>query len=312
MIKPIQKYYLDTLPYDRDGRVAALGMFDGLHEGHRKIITKAVLKARSNGLKCCVQTFTGLAKEGGGIIYTADERISILETLGVDEVLILNFRDVKDMSSLDYLMRIVKFALNSHTVICGFDYTFGSGGSGDADLLKDFCGKSGIDIEVVPELKLEGTDRKISTSYLKEALSSGDMELARKLCGGRDFFYSGFVAHGKKMGRQMGFSTANLNITEEKFKVRRGVYAVRVTLGSRVLYGVANVGRRPTLEDAANDVIETFIFDFDEDIYGAFIKTELLSFLRPEIQFSSQEELMSAVERNKIEAKAYLEAQGLM
>ncbi|MCR4689287.1 MAG: riboflavin biosynthesis protein RibF [Saccharofermentans sp.] len=309
MIKAIQKYYLDTLPYDRDGRVVALGMFDGLHDGHLKIINEAVSIAKRNGLKTLVQTFNNLSKKDTGIVYTTDERISILESLGVDEVLVLNFSDVKDMSPEDYLMRIVKMSMNSLYVVCGFDYTFGREGKGDAKLLEAFCGDNMIEAIITPELQLDG--RKISTAWLKEALSEGDIELAAKLCSGRNFFYSGKVCKGKQMGRQMGFPTANLNIPEDKFKVRRGVYVAKVLLGGKAYYGVANVGRRPTLEDATNDVIETYIFSFDEDIYGAFITTELLHFLRPESKFGSPDELAHAVELNKIEAKEYLKAQGL-
>jgi len=310
VIKPIQKFYLDTIPISKEGRVVCLGMFDGLHEGHEQIIRKAVSIAKKLKLKTCVQTFTGLAKSGEGVLYTVDERIAVLESWGVDEVLVLNYAEVKDMTAEDYMVRVIKLAMNAHTVICGFDYTFGRGGLGTADLLSSFCSNNLIDIEVVPELK-DISGRKISTAWLKEALASGDTELASRLCSGRDFFYSGRVCKGKMLGRKMGFPTANLDITEEKFKVRRGVYVVSVILGARTLYGVANVGLRPTVEDAVSDVIETYIFDFDEDIYGAYIRTELLKFLRPETQFGSKEELISAVERNKIEAKEYLKAHGL-
>ena len=104
----------------------------------------------------------------------------------------------------------------------------------------------------------------------------------------------------------MGFPTVNLNIPEDKFVVRRGVYVSRVLLGKRVLYGVTNIGRRPTLEDAENDVAETFIFDFDEDVYGAKFTVELLHFLRPEEQYKSKEELINAVEKNKAQALDYV------
>ena len=130
--------------------------------------------------------------------------------------------------------------------------------------------------------------------------------------GGRYYFYSGTVAHGKQLGRQLGFPTANIVIPEEKFVVRRGVYVSRVTLGGRILYGVSNVGRRPTVESSENDVIETFIFDFDEDIYGAKIKTEILSFLRPEQPFSGKEELAARVAADKEEARAFLRQNGFI
>ena len=104
----------------------------------------------------------------------------------------------------------------------------------------------------------------------------------------------------------MGFPTANIIVPEDKFVVKRGVYVSRIRLGSRTLYGVTNIGRRPTLEDAVNDVAETYIFDFDEDIYGANLEVELLHFLRPESKMTSKEELIDAVNLNKAQAKDYL------
>ena len=104
----------------------------------------------------------------------------------------------------------------------------------------------------------------------------------------------------------MGFPTANIIVPEDKFVVKRGVYVSRIRLGSRILYGVTNIGRRPTLEDAVNDVVETYIFDFDEDIYGAKLEVELLHFLRPESKMTSKEELIDAVNLNKSQAKDYL------
>ena len=106
----------------------------------------------------------------------------------------------------------------------------------------------------------------------------------------------------------MGFPTANINIPDDKFVVRRGVYVSRILLGHRVLYGVTNVGRRPTLEDAVNDVAETFIFDFDEDIYGAKFTVELMHFLRPEEQYKSKDELINAVENNKKQARDFIKS----
>ena len=108
------------------------------------------------------------------------------------------------------------------------------------------------------------------------------------------------------LGREMGFPTVNLVVPEEKFVVRRGVYVSRVHLGQRVLYGVTNIGRRPTVEDAVNDVVETYIFDFDEDIYGADLEIGLMHFLRPESKMTSKEELINAVNLNKEQALEYI------
>ncbi|MBO4450174.1 MAG: riboflavin biosynthesis protein RibF [Clostridiales bacterium] len=306
MIKCCSRYSLDNLPFIPGGRVMALGMFDGLHQGHVDIIKSAVRLAENTGLLACVQTFRNFGKNGEErLLYTMDERIRMLEALGVDEMLVLNFPQVKDMSPEEYCEEILKTRSGAAALFIGHDYRFGKGASGDAAMLKEFASREKISLRVISDRMLEDTDRRISTTWLREALSEGDVELASRLCGGRPYSYSGRVCHGKQAGRSMGFPTANLEIPEDKFVVRRGVYCARVTLGNRTLYGVTNVGRRPTVEDAVNDVAETFIFDFDEDIYGATIKVELMKFLRPEQPFSGVEELTRAVEENKAQARSF-------
>ena len=307
MIKVCSRYGLDDLPFIPGGRVMALGMFDGFHQGHTDIIKSAVRLAVRSGLLICVQTFRDLEKNGDGrLIYTMEERVKMLEELGVDEMLVLNFPQVKDLSPEEYCEQILKMRTGAAALFIGHDYRFGKDAAGDEYMLKSFAAENQISLRVISDRILDGTDRRISTTWLREALSEGDCELASRLCEGRYFFYTGRVAHGKQAGRNMGFPTVNLEIPEDKFVVRRGVYCSRITLGNRVLYGVTNIGRRPTVEDAVNDVAETFIFDFDEDIYGASIKVELLKFLRPEKAFSGVDELIKAVEENKSQARDFI------
>lgn len=306
MIKVCSKYSLDNLPFIPGGRVIALGMFDGLHLGHIDIIKATVRLAENSGLLSCVQTFRNLGKNGEDrLLYTMEERLKMLEEMGVDEMLVLNFPQVKDMSPEEYCKQILYTRTGAAALFAGSDYRYGKDASGDIAFLKDYSKKNMMSLRVIPDRILEGTDRKISTSWLREALSEGDVELASKMCGGRYYSYSGRVVHGKQAGRIMGFPTVNLEVPEDKFVVRRGVYCSRVTLGNRVLFGVTNVGRRPTVEDAVDDVVETFIFDFNEDVYGASIKVELMKFLRPEQAFSSKEELEKAVEDNKAQAREF-------
>lgn len=312
MIKTIQRHYLDTIPIVPRGRIMALGMFDGMHLGHIDIISKAVSLAQRAGIKCCVQTFADFDKTGSGMLFTLEERIGLMESLDADEVLILNFPEIKDMTAEEYCEKIILMATGAAGVVMGFDYTYGKGGAGDTAAMQKFCSEHDIGCRIVKERDFEGTGRKCSTTWLKELLAEGRADTASEMMGGRYYFYSGTVAHGKQLGRQLGFPTANIVIPEEKFVVRRGVYVSRVTLGGRILYGVSNVGRRPTVESAENDVIETFIFDFDEDIYGAKIKTEILSFLRPEQPFSGKEELAARVAADKEVARAFLRQNGFI
>jgi len=306
MIKVCNTYSLNDLPLGTKGRVIALGMFDGLHLGHLDIIRKAVSVAERDGLTSTVQTFRNLFKQDSKTLYTAEERLDLISRTGADELLVLDFDEVKDMEPEDYLKNVILYRCVADTLIMGEDYRFGKDAGGDVAMIKEFAKENDIRVIVVKDHLLEGTDRKISTTWLRDALAEGDADLARELCGGRNYIYSGRCVQGKQMGREMGFPTANIIVPSDKFVVRRGVYVSRVRLGQRILYGVTNIGRRPTLEDAVNDVVETYIFDFDEDIYGAKLEVELMHFLRPESKMTSKEELIDAVNLNKAQAMEYI------
>jgi len=306
MIKVCNTYSLNDLPLGTKGRVIALGMFDGLHLGHLDIIRKAVSVAERDGLTSTVQTFRNLFKQDSKTLYTAEERLDLISRTGADELLVLDFDEVKDMEPEDYLKNVILYRCVADTLIMGEDYRFGKDAGGDVAMIKEFAKENDIRVIVVKDHLLEGTDRKISTTWLRDALAEGDADLARELCGGRNYIYSGRCVQGKQMGREMGFPTANIIVPSDKFVVRRGVYVSRVRLGQRILYGVTNIGRRPTLEDAVNDVVETYIFDFDKDIYGAKLEVELMHFLRPESKMTSKEELIDAVNLNKAQALEYI------
>ena len=306
MIKVCNTYGLNDLPLGTKGRVIALGMFDGLHQGHMDIIRKAVATAERDGLTSTVQTFKNPFKQDSKSLYTSEERLKLINQTGADELLVLDFDEVKDMEPEDYLRNVLLYRCIADTLIMGEDYRFGKDARGDVAMIKAFAKENDIRVIVVKDHLLKGTDRKISTTWLRDALATGDVDLARNLCGGRNYVYSGRCVQGKQLGRTMGFPTANIIVPEDKFVVNRGVYVSRIRLGQRTLYGVTNIGRRPTLEDAVNDVVETFIFDFDEDIYGANLEVELLHFLRPESKMTSKEELINAVNLNKAQALDYI------
>lgn len=306
MIKVCTQYRLGELPLDTKGRVIALGLFDGLHQGHLDIIRKTVEIAERDGLTSTVQTFEGLCKNECKPLYTPAERLNLIGGMGADEVLVLDYDSVREMEPEQYLTDIILNRAVADTLVMGADYRFGKNARGDVKMIKEFAKENDVRVIVVPDRLEKEPARKISTTWLRSALEEGDVDLAAELCGGRHFTYSGHCVHGKQLGRTMGFPTANIVVSEDKFVVRRGVYVSRVLLGRRVLYGVTNIGRRPTLEDAVNDIVETYIFDFDEDIYGADMTVELLHFLRPETHYSSADELAEAVEENKKQAEEYI------
>ncbi len=295
------KYYIDTIPFAPSSRAIALGMFDGLHEGHMDVIRDTVRFAAANNLSSCVQTFVNLPKCGDGLITTVEEQCDILSKAGVDEMIILDYNEVCNLTPEEFVYDYLKVRLGADTCISGEDYRFGKGASGDTEELKRIGSEFILEVRTVPPRIMNG--RKISSTWLKEALKAGHPDEFAAMCGGRRFRYTGRVVHGKGMGNKMGFPTANLEIPSDKVVARRGVYATRVKLGRDVYYGVTNIGLRPTLEDAVKDICETHILDFDEDIYGAEICVELCEFLRDEQKFSSADELIAAVDDNKKKAR---------
>jgi len=312
MLERTTKVYLDTIPFEACGRALALGLFDGIHDGHAPIIKKTVKAAKQNGLISTVMTFSGSIKGEKKYITTLEERLDILTSFGVDEMLVLDFDSIKDKDHKAFCEEILRNKLNAKALFAGDDFRYGRAAEGTAEDLKLFGQDNGIAVKIFKTMMLHGTDRRISSSWIREALAEGDVGLVTDLQGGRPFSYSGIVMHGKMLGRTLGFPTANLIVPEEKITVRRGVYASRVLLGRNVLPGVTNVGMRPTVDDSDADTVETYIFDFDEDIYGARIKVELLSFIRPEMKFGTMEELASTVADDKIKAKTYHAKSGIM
>lgn len=311
--KGTTKCFLDTLPFEPFGRAVALGFFDGIHMGHLEIIRKMVKLGKKNGLVTTVQTFANSPKTEQKMLTTIEERLEILSELGVDELLVIPFDEAfKNTEHSVFAENILRNKLNAKALFCGEDYSYGKMALGNKETLMEFGKANGISVKVVPDKFYMDTDRRISSTWMREALSEGDVELSNKLCEGRAFSYSGVVVKGKQLGRTLGFPTVNIEVPDDKFVAKRGVYASVVYLGGRKLLGVSNVGRRPTVENSELDIIETYIFDFDEDVYGARIKVEFLAFLRPETKFGSQEELMNAVELNKKQALEYFDSNDIV
>lgn len=306
MINGTVKVYPDSMAFLPYGRAVALGYFDGLHQGHTEIIKKMVRTARGKGLVAAVQTFVNFPKNDGRLMTDINDRLEILSDMGVEELIILDYEKVRDMAPEDFVRDMLIQRMGAAAVFTGEDYRFGKDAGGDTELLRSMCEKAEIDYKIIPDKTDDTSGRRIASTWLRECIESGDMDLYTDLCGGRPFSYGGQVIRGRQLGRKLGFPTVNVLIPETKAIVKRGVYVSRIRLGNRVLYGVTNVGRRPTVESEGADIAETFIFDFDENIYGARIRVELLHFLRSETRFASEEDLRLAVEANKAEAAAYI------
>lgn len=269
----------------------ALGTFDGVHTGHRAVLDK-VLPFHSVAVTFSYPPkfyFTGSHE----LIMTPEDKCAALKKYGICEVDIRDFEQVKNLSADEFLNEIYQ-KYHPVRIACGFNYRFGKNALGDTALIKDFCNKHGIEFCQTECISENGV--AVSSTYIRELIASGRIKEANRLIYG-GFSFTGEVLHGDSRGHTLGFPTANLRYPENLVKLKSGVYEVAVTVNGKSFKGISNIGLRPTFR---TDTVmsETFIKDFDADIYGKIITVNPLEFLREEKKFSSVEDLVKAVMRD--------------
>lgn len=277
----------------------ALGMFDGVHIGHKAVLDGAV----KSEYKSVAVTFAELPFKSGGSIMTAEEKEKKLLAYGIDEVKFFEFDKIKDLSPRDFLNYICQM-YNVAKICCGFNYRFGKGAAGDTRVLSEYCAENGIEFFECPEVIYGG--QTVSSTHIKKLISDGDTVRAAKLLG-EEFCFTAEVASGDKRGRTLGFPTANQRYPENIVKAKFGVYQTVIEIDGVSYDGVTNIGVRPTYQ---NDFVsaETFILGFSGDCYGKMAKTSLVKYLRPEKRFSSKEELAEAIKKDAEYVKKHREA----
>jgi riboflavin kinase/FMN adenylyltransferase len=306
---------IDQLPPFRNA-VITVGTFDGVHEGHRKIIEHLKQEAEKIHGETVIITFhphprkvVSSAILGIRLINTLDEKIELLEKTGIDHLAIVPFTEVfANQPAEDYIQNFLIAKFRPHTVIIGYDHRFGRDRQGDYRLLEKMAPVYNYVLKEIPKHMLD--EIAISSTNIREAIIHGDVDTANKLLG-YDFFFEGVVIDGDKLGRKLGYPTANLKITdEEKIHLGDGIYAVYVEfpvnsqigmLKSKVFKGMMSIGFRPTV-DAKKRVIEVNIFEFAEDIYGETIRVYVKKYLRAEAKFNNLDELVKQIDQDKIES----------
>lgn len=288
-----------------NGKTAvALGFFDGVHEGHKAVINAAVKYSRENNIPAVVWTFINSPKKTALSITDNDERKALFEAQGVDILIAFPFsEDVKGLTKDEFVNTVLKDCLNAEKVFCGFNYSFGAGGKGTPEELKKLCESQGISVEISDEISVQ--DETVSSTKIREYIENGFPEKAGRLLG-RPYSINGTVSHGKKLGRTLGFPTANIKIGENKVIPKDGVYFTVTEFEGKRFYGITNIGTNPTVEDTQRRA-ENFIFDFDGDLYGKEIKIEFLKYIRGEKKFDSVETLAKQVKKDIETAKGYME-----
>ncbi len=303
----MEAFYLPFTQLNTETAVA-LGFFDGVHTGHRAVISQTVKYAKDNGLKAVVWTFDDSPKSVFSgqeipVITTAAEKQKLFEEMGVDILISFPFDErVQKLECADFTEEILCKCLKAKKVFCGFNYSFGAGGKGTPEMLKELCDSKGIETEILsPVEKVWAT---VSSSRIREMIENGDVSKATELLG-RPYSICGVVTHGKKLGRTIGFPTVNHVIESKKVTPKDGVYLTRILFDGNVYYGITDIGVKPTVGTHARGA-ETYIFGFDGDLYGKNIKTEFLEYLRGEKKFLSVEQLKTQISCDEQKAKEIL------
>lgn len=275
----------------------SLGKFDGLHRGHQKLI-RHILDQKASGLSAVIFTFeknptrmlAGLSAQN---IMTNEERRKRLEQMGIDKLLECPFTpQVSHMEPEYFIEEVLVRQLHASFVAVGKDFRFGYQRRGDYALLKRMGERLGFRVKVVEKEQSHGRD--IGSSYIREALHEGNIPLANELLGYR-YFVSGKVLHGRQIGRTLGLPTTNLLPPADKLLPPNGVYLTKTILEDGEYFGITNIGYKPTVGGETHKGVETFLFDFNGDLYGHHLTVEFLEFERPEQKFKTLEELKARI-----------------
>lgn len=298
-----------TLAAEDRGAAVALGNFDGVHLGHREVIAGAVEAGRRLGAPVGVISFDPHPRrlfhpdEPAFRLMTTDQQARALQAMGVDRFYVLPFDfEMANFSDRDFALKVLHEGLGVRHVAVGFDISFGKGRTGSPALMKAYGDEMGFSVSVA-EAVGEGAE-KYSSTGVREALRDGRPQDAAAILG-QPFAIEGVVRRGQQLGRTLGFPTANVFMADYVVP-KLGVYATRTRLpDGRVVPGVANIGNNPTTGEVETR-LEVWLFDFDEDLYGQVIETQLIGFLRPEEKFGSIDEMVVQIRADEQRARAIL------
>jgi riboflavin kinase/FMN adenylyltransferase len=319
--------YRDTgnLPDFRNG-VVTIGTFDGVHTGHRQIIAQLKAAAKEINGETVIITFhphprrvVGDASKPVQLLNSIEEKTALLAEAGIDHLVICPFTErFSQLTAEEYITEFLLTKFRPNTIVIGYDHRFGQGRKGDYKLLEDFSDKYGFRLKEIPAHIIN--ESTVSSTHIRHALLAGDADTASELLG-YDYFFQGKVIEGNKLGRTLGYPTANLDVENpEKLIPGNGVYAVNVRLEDHVgsiagksfelpagyidkmHHGMMNIGFRPTIDQSARRTIEINLFNFNEDIYGRILTVYVKKFLRHEIKFPGLDALKQQLAKDKQDA----------
>jgi riboflavin kinase / FMN adenylyltransferase len=305
-------YHLENLPVFTNA-VITIGTFDGIHHGHRLVLSRLVEKAREVKGESILITFHPHPRKvissailGIRLINTLEERLQLLEKMNIDHVVVVPFTEAfGNQTANEYINDFLIKKFQPNTIIIGYDHQFGRDRKGNFNLLQEKSSVYGYELNEIPKHELENIS--ISSTRIREAVLQGEIEKANRLLG-YDFFFSGRVVHGNKIGRTIGFPTANLKVEDaEKITPGNGIYAVYALPEGeeKPLKGMMSIGFRPTV-DGKTRVIEVNIFDFNREIYDENLQVFVHKYLRAEVKYESLEALVAQIKLDKENSLAAL------
>lgn len=301
---------LDTFAVE--GKCAvAIGKFDGIHIGHQALL-KRILDMKEKGMQAVVFTFSPSPEEffrgiSLPVIDTLDEKRENFRKMGID--ILIEYPLTKESAAVspeDFMQTILLDKLHAGYVVSGTDLSFGDKGRGNSQILSAFAKEHFFVYEQIDKIciKVEQDEREVSSSAVRSAVAKGDMELVILMLG-RPYRIEGEVVHGRALGRTIQVPTVNIIPQKQKLLPLKGVYATISNFDGRNIMGITNIGCKPTVSKKNEIGVETHLFDFDEEIYGEKVVTQLLHFLRPEMRFDSLEALVTQLRQDAAAGRAY-------
>lgn len=293
--------------------VLTLGVFDGLHLGHQLIMRTVVDRARATGAVPTVITFDPHPRavlhpeSAPPLLQTFDQKIEAFGVLGIEQTIVVRFtKEFSNIRAAEFLSDVVADRLHAKEVYLGKGFAFGHNREGNIELLQRLSSELGFVAGEVPEVRLRGC--RVSSSKIRQLLANGQVNLARRMLG-RPYGVEGRVERGSERGHQLGFPTANLH-PHNRVIPRNGVYVTGTLIDGQWRRSVTNVGLRPTFGDATEPSVETFVMNWDGDLYGDVVRIRFLYRLRDERKFKSVDELKSQILRDVDRANSYFERAG--
>ncbi len=296
-------------PFERKASAVTIGTYDGVHLGHRAIISTLVSDAKARGWRSVVITFEPhprlvLGKTNGAPIFllsTLNEKLRILETLGVDCVIVIHFtKEFSETPAETFVEEVLVEKIGLAEIVIGYDHMFGKNRGGSFETLVRLAKKHHFTVLQIPEQKVD--KHHLSSTAIRRFLEAGEIENANKLLGA-PYQLSALVVEGDKRGRTIGFPTANLLPPKEKLIPKIGVYAVEVEVDEKRYRAMMNIGMRPTVQSQASLSLEVHLLEFNGDLYGKELTVRFLARLRDEQKFSSLDALKAQLERDKAAAQ---------